>query len=86
MFKMVATSFVLVAALILGTPASQAGELEVKPIKSAETCSCTARHEALIEMRDYLKEMKEAQEAEAAAVEAGESETVVLEEEAQAGS
>ena len=81
MFKMVATSFVLVAAVILGTPASQAGELEVKPIKSAETCSCKARHEAMMEFRDYLKEMKEAQEAEA-----GESETVVLEEEAQAGS
>ena len=67
-------------------PASLAGEEKSEIIKSDETCSCTARHEAMMEIRDYLKEMKAQQEAEAAAAKNGTGDTVVPEAEIQAGS
>ena len=85
MFKVVSAAFVLMAALTLGAPASAAGALELKPTKSEATCSCTPRHQAMMEIRDYRKELK-AQEAEAAAAEINEGETAVPEEETQAGS
>jgi hypothetical protein len=86
MMKITMASMAVLAMFAFSTPASLAGEEESEIIKSDATCSCTARHEAMLEIRDYLKEMKAEQEAEAAAAVNGAGDTVVPEEENQAGS
>lgn len=86
MMKITMALFAVLAALAFNAPTSLAGEEESEIIKSDETCSCTARHEAMLGIRDYLKELKDQQAAEAAAAENGTSDTVVPEEESQAGS
>jgi hypothetical protein len=86
MMKITMASMAVLAMFAFSTPTSLAGEEESEIIKSDATCSCTARHEAMMEIRDYLKEMKDQQEAEAAAAENGTDDTVDPEEEIQAGS
>lgn len=84
MMKITVASFMALAVLAFSAPASLAGEDETEVVKSEATCSCTARHEAMMTIRDLLKEMKAQEEAEAAAND--ESGAPLPEEEAQAGS
>jgi hypothetical protein len=86
MIKITMASFVILAAFAFSSPASLAGEEQSEIIKSDETCSCTARHEAMTGIRDYLKELKAQQAEEAAAAENSAGDTVVPEEESQTGS
>ena len=85
MMKITVASFAVGAARAFSAPASLAGEEETEVVKSEATCSCTARHEAMMTVRDLLKEMKAEEEAEAAANDESGA-TVPEEEEVQAGS
>ncbi len=85
MMKITMASLAVLAMFAFSAPASLAGEEETEVVKSEATCSCTARHEAMMTIRDLLKEMKVQEEAEAAANDESGA-TVPEEEEAQAGS